>query len=286
MVLPLARRILRAAGGRTLRVADWLLDTFYHPRHPMNAQAIERAATTMAHADQILVCAGSGLSAESGVPTFRGKDGMFRDPDISRLTHVDTFFSDRQRMLTWYQERRDALSAIAPNPGHRALIDLARHGGYHFATQNVDHLLEAAADDAGFRPPIYHLHGSLLEVRCHDCGHTFEDLELDLGQLPACPVCDGPLRPGVVWFGESLPDDDLKASDEAARRCDVCLVIGTSGLVYPAAALPETARKHGAVLIEINPNPSALSDLCQILIRDKAGTALPALAKAVARQRS
>ncbi len=273
----LARRILRAAGRQALSAADWVLDTYYHPRHAMDETAIKRAAEHVARARRVLVCAGSGLSAESGVPTFRGKDGMFRDPAIARMTQVDTFETDRQAMMRWYQARRDKLDTIEPNPGHLALIELANLANYTFATQNVDHLLEAAAGEVGYRPPIHHLHGSLLEVLCNDCGNSFEDLTLDLGALPPCEVCGGPLRPGVVWFGESLPEEALRASAEAARRCDVCLVVGTSGLVHPAAALPETARQFGAVLIEINPNSSALSDICQILIREKAGKALPTL---------
>ena len=257
----------------------------------MNQSAIERAAAVLASEDdsplKVLVCAGSGLSAESGVPTFRGPDGMFRDPEIATLTQVTTFESesDRLRMLRWYQERRDKLDTIDPNPGHQALIELARTGDYTVATQNVDHLLEAAADEAGFRPPICHLHGSLLEVRCHHCGHSFEDLTLDLGELPKCERCEGPLRPGVVWFGESLPVKALEVSNKAARDADVCIVVGTSGLVQPAAALPEIARRYGARLIEINPNESALSDICHILIRDKAGSALPALLEEVRRRR-
>ena len=249
----------------------------------MSQSAIERAADVLRDHPRVLVCVGSGLSVESGVPTFRGADGMFRDPEIATLTHVSTFDSDRERMMRWYQERRDKLHTIDPNPGHHSLVQLTQTGEYTIATQNVDHLLEAASDEAGFRPSIYHLHGSLLEVRCHDCGHTFEDLTLDLGELPTCERCGGPLRPGVVWFGESLPVDALHRSNRAARNADVCIVVGTSGLVHPAAALPDIARRHGATLIEINPNETALSDICHILIRDKAGTALPALLEEVRR---
>lgn len=252
----------------------------------MTQTAIDRAAAALGGDPNVLVCAGSGLSVESGVPTFRGEDGMFRDSDLATLTHVTTFETERKRMLRWYQDRRDQLDTIDPNPGHRALIKLSRTGDYTFATQNVDHLLEAAAEEEGYRPPIYHLHGSLLEVRCHECGHSFEDLKLDLGQLPSCERCGGPLRPGVVWFGESLPDDALAHSNDAARKADVCLVVGTSGLVHPAAALPDIARRQGATLIEVNPNKSALSDICDILIRDKAGTALPELYDAVDRQKT
>ncbi len=244
----------------------------------MDLDALRRAAAALKAADKVLVCAGSGLSAESGVPTFRGPGGVFQDADIARLTHVDTFHSShRSEMLHWYQARRDLLHKIHPNPGHIALIQLARQATYTIATQNVDHLLEAASDEVGFRPEIIHLHGSLLEVRCDDCDYCTEDLALDLSAEPTCDRCSGPLRPGVVWFGEALPEGALERSVQAAEDCDVCLILGTSGLVYPAAALPETARRHGATLIEVNPNPSALSDLCQVLIRETTGEALPRL---------
>ncbi len=244
-------------------------------------EPIERAAAELADEPSVLVCAGSGLSAESGVPTFRGDDGMFRDPDIARLTHVQTFASDRKEMMRWYQERREKLDTLQPNPGHLALIELCRTGDYTIATQNVDHLLEAAADEVGYRPPIHHLHGSLLVVRCHKCGNAFEDLSLDLVKLPTCERCGGPLRPGVVWFGESLPADALQKSAEAAERADVCIVVGTSGLVHPAASLPQIADQRGATLIEINPNPTELSDICDIVIRGKSGEVLPALAEKI-----
>ena len=247
---------------------------------------IQQAAEHLSDDPTVLVCAGSGLSVESGVPTFRGEDGMFRDDDIARLTRVTTFETDRRDMMKWYQDRREQLRELEPNAGHLALIELARDtGDYVFATQNVDHLLEAASSELGYRPPIHHLHGSLLEVRCHHCGFSFEDLRLDLGELPTCEQCGGPLRPGVVWFGEALPTMPLRRSSEAAERCDVCIVVGTSGLVQPAASLPVTAKSSGATLIELNPNSTALSDACDILIRDKAGTALPALLEEVKRRR-
>ena len=246
----------------------------------MDSQLIEQAAASLAGGRRVLVCAGSGLSAESGVPTFRGKEGIFNDPDIARLTHVSTFESDREEMMQWYQARRDALAAIEPNPGHLALLKLARLGDYTVATQNVDHLLEAAADQVGFRPEIHHLHGSLLEVRCNRCGYSFEDLDLDLGAMPTCERCGGPLRPGVVWFGENLPSGSLEASAQAARLAEVCLIIGTSGMVQPAASLPHAARAAGATLIEINPNPSELSSIAHLCLRGPAGEVLPALLSA------
>ena len=250
--------------------------------NPMVLAAIKRATQALAPSPRVVVSVGSGLSAESGVPTFRGPEGIFYNAQIARLTHIDTFLSeDREEMMRWYQDRRDQLFAIEPNPGHFALTALAQTGDYTICTQNVDHLLEAAADEIGFRPEIHHLHGSLLLVRCHHCGHSFEDLQLDLGALPECERCGGPLRPGVVWFGENLPEEALDSSLQAARNADVCLILGTSGLVYPAASIPEVAKKFGATLIEVNPNHSALSDISDIVIRGKTGEVLPELLRRV-----
>lgn len=280
--MALLARLLRRASVATLdklvAVADRLFDHFAPPISPMTHAAIEKAAQALQNNPRVLVCAGSGLSAESGVPTFRGPDGIFSDDVIATMTNVETFESgDRAQMLRWYQSRRDQLHTIEPNPGHEALIKMTRTGDYTIATQNVDHLLEAAADKVGFRPELLHIHGSLLTVRCHRCGDEFEDLTLDLGTEPTCDKCGGPLRPGVVWFGEMLPPGALERSTEAAQQASVCLLLGTSGLVYPAAALPELARQFGATIIEVNPNPSALSDIADIVIRGKTGEVLPAL---------
>ncbi|RDV39794.1 NAD-dependent protein deacylase [Bradymonadaceae bacterium TMQ3] len=280
MLKSIARTVARKVVDRA---AD-LLPTMLDPRlrsQRMNLPAIDRAAHVLLGNPRVLVCVGSGLSAESGVPTFRGPGGIYSDEEIAHLTHVDTFESDREHMLTWYQERREQLHRIHPNPGHHALIGLSQTGDYTISTQNVDHLLEAASDAAGFRPRIYHLHGSLLSVRCHACDYQLEDLHLDLSKQPRCPECAGPLRPGVVWFGETLPEDALERSMELARNAQVCLILGTSGLVYPAAALPETARRHGATLIEVNPHLSALSDISDIVIRGKTGEVLPVLLRRV-----
>jgi NAD-dependent deacetylase len=249
----------------------------------MNLHGIKQASRYLINRPRVLVCVGSGLSAESGVPTFRGPDGMFTDPRIARYTHVDTFELEPENVLAWYQQRREQLRDIKPNPGHYAVVELAQTGTYTIATQNVDNLLEAAARELGLALTIHHLHGSLNHIRCHDCGYGFDDfgLEVDLSTCPSCERCGGRLRPGVVWFGEALPEQALSKSTEAARNADVCLLLGTSGLVYPAASLPETARQFGAKVIEINTAMTGLSDLCDVIVRGKTGEALPVLTKVV-----
>lgn len=248
----------------------------------MVTAAIKRSAEKLQGQPRVVVCVGSGLSAESGVPTFRGPAGITYEADVARLTRVETFLSDqRMEMLAWYQERRELLRGLEPNPGHHALVSLAQTGEYLIATQNVDHLLEVASEAQGYRPEILHLHGSLLEVKCHDCGHSFEDLWFDLSAGPRCELCGGPFRPGVVWFGEGLPDGTLERSLEAAKNADVCLILGTSGLVYPAALIPEIARRFGATLIEVNPNRSEFSDMAEIVVRGKTGEVLPEISRRV-----
>lgn len=249
----------------------------------MNLHAIRKASTHLVDRPRVLVCVGSGLSAESGVPTFRGPDGMFTDPRIARYTHVETFELEPEAVLTWYQERRQQLQGIKPNAGHYALAELTQTGDYTIATQNVDNLLEVAARSLGIDISIHHLHGSLNHIRCHNCGQGFDDfdLEVDLSTSPSCESCAGPLRPGVVWFGEALPEEAFSYSSMMAKNADVCLLLGTSGLVYPAASLPETARQFGAKLIEVNTAMTDLSDICDILVRGKTGEVLPVMLKVV-----
>lgn len=249
----------------------------------MNLHAIRKASAHLLDRPRVLACVGSGLSAESGVPTFRGPDGMFTDPRIARYTHVDTFELEPEAVLTWYQERRLQLQGIKPNPGHYALAELTQTGDYTIATQNVDNLLEVAARSLGIDIAIHHLHGSLNHIRCHRCAHGFNDfdLEIDLSRSPSCERCGGPLRPGVVWFGEALPEEAFSRSAAGAKNADVCLLLGTSGLVYPAASLPETAKQFGARLIEVNPAMTDLSDICDILVRGKTGEVLPVMLKVV-----
>lgn len=240
------------------------------------------AAEALRDASRVVAFIGSGFSAESGIKTFRGEDGFYSDREIATLTHVSTFETgDRSQMMKWYQGRRDLLWKVEPNPGHHALAELSKRGDYLIATQNVDGLIDRAVDDAGSSPEIIHLHGSLLEIACHDCGERRRDDDLDLGDMPACDGCGGALRPGVVWFGEALPEGAFERAVEVAAGADVCLVIGTSGVVYPAAAIPEYASRSGATLIEINPNRSELSEMCDIVIEEASGVALPRIVDAI-----
>tara|TARA_B100000683_G_scaffold229997_1_gene230718 strand:+ start:2857 stop:3621 length:765 start_codon:yes stop_codon:yes gene_type:complete len=245
------------------------------PDNPQKPSPIAQARAWIANSRKLLFFVGAGLSKASGIKTFRDEDGLYQDRRVEELAHVDSFFHQREIMLSWYQHRRQQLLNVSPNEGHRALAAAAKTHDVVVATQNVDDLLERAQQNMQVTCPVWHVHGALAQVRCHDCGLAFNDLTLDLGTLPVCEACHGPLRPGVVWFGEALPPEPLQESFAAAQACEVCVLVGTSGVVYPAAMIPEQAAAAGARLIEVNPNTSGLSHLCDISIRGPADEILP-----------
>ena len=233
-------------------------------------------------ARHIVVFTGAGVSAESGIATFRDAlTGLWQRFDAEDLATPEAFVRDPERVWGWYEWRRMQVLQAQPNPAHRAIAELARHvPKLTVVTQNVDDLHERAGS-AG----VLHLHGSLQAVRCFDCGRA-HSLGSDIPQEPdggrrlhppACRHCGGLIRPGVVWFGESLPPDVLDAAFTAAQSCDLLIAIGTSGLVQPAARIPSLARQVGASVLQINPTPTALDDDCDWSLRGAAGRVLPRL---------
>jgi len=242
--------------------------------------SIDQTARALADADCVFVFAGSGFSAESGVPTFRGEDGLFADEEIAELAYVGTLEDDPERALSWYEKGRRRIRELEPNPGHHALARLSRLGDYTVATQNVDGLLERACEQEGVDLDVHHVHGSLFRARCHDCGEL-ADRNVDYSELPACQSCGGLLRPDIVLFGEMLPSAAFDEAVAGAELADVCLLLGTSGIVYPAAGLPRQARRAGATLVEINPEATELSEICEVTIRAKTGETLPEIERRV-----
>jgi NAD-dependent deacetylase len=224
---------------------------------------ISRAAAVIRAAQHIVALTGAGISAESGIPTFRGPDGYWRQYKARELATPEAFASDPTLVWTWYDERRQTIAAKAPNAGHRVLAKWAtRPAGLTIVTQNVDGLHQRA----GSRQVLC-LHGNIWQTRCTRDGRIEENLAVPLAPLPpTCAHCGALLRPHIVWFGENLPGEASAAAADHAAHCDVMLVIGTSGSVYPAAALPETARAAGATIIEINTTATALSDLAHIVL--------------------
>ncbi len=225
-------------------------------------------------ARHVAVLTGAGISAESGVPTFReAQTGLWARYSPEELATRDAFRRQPQLVWEWYEWRRGLVSQARPNPGHLALVELERRVP-HFTliTQNVDGLHQRA----GSRD-VVELHGNIHRTKCY-VEETIVDEWPDTGEIPPrCPTCGGPLRPDVVWFGESLPEAALFAAVEASRACDLFLSIGTSALVQPAASLPYEAIRRGVVTVEINPDETPLTPHVSYSLRGPAGRILPAL---------
>lgn len=239
---------------------------------------LEQAASLLARAHSVLIFMGSGLSEESGLSTFRDKGTGLYQEDLVRVTHAQTFEEDAAWQLHWHAKWFEKVDAAQPNAAHFAMARMAQRPRVTLATQNVDLLLERALERQRSHPPVYHLHGRLDQTRCHDKGCDLSAYpHLDWRQSLPCPVCGGRLRPDVVWFGEQLPSAIMAKASEAALSAEVCLLVGTSGLVYPATTLPELAKRAGARLIEINPHHTSLSEHCDVIIRSRASGALEAI---------
>ena len=227
-------------------------------------------------ARHIAVLTGAGMSAESGVPTFRdAQTGLWAHFDPQELATESAFRVHPQRVWEWYAHRREMIAAVQPNAGHLALAALARlhPGRLTLITQNVDGLHQRAGSTGALA-----LHGSIAEDRWLDAPRTCCRAGTpEAGRPPHCKVCGNLRRPAVVWFGENLPADALEAAEHAARHCDLMLVVGTSGEVYPAAGLAFTAHQSGARVVVINPEPTPLDVVAETCLRDTAATCLPTL---------
>lgn len=246
--------------------------------HPdtVSGDALDRLVVRLKHAQRLTILTGAGVSAASGVPTFRGSGGLWRQFRAEDLATPDAFRRDPVLVWEWYAWRRDLIASCRPNPGH----DVIARWSHTFhrcvvITQNVDDL-HVRAGTAN----LLRVHGSLWELSCwRDCGAApWRDEAVPLASLPpACPECGGMARPGVVWFGESLPARELDAAAEACD-CDVFLTVGTSALVYPAAGLVHEARRRGAFTAEINLESTPASTLVDLAIQGPADQLLPNIA--------
>ena len=240
----------------------------------MIGDGVKQAADALRAARRVVVLTGAGISAESGVPTFRGPDGLWRTYRVEHLATPEAFSRDPTLVWQWYDWRRGLIAKVQPNPGHAVLARWeARWPSFVLITQNVDGLHPRA----GSRN-ILELHGNIWKTRCPVDGTIRPNHDVPLAEIPPrCPFCGGLVRPHIVWFGESLDRDTIRAAYTASRAADVMLVVGTSALVYPAADLPHAACGTGATLIEINPDATPLTDDAGISIRGKAGEILPLL---------
>ena len=238
--------------------------------------AIERVAAALAAARSITALTGAGVSSASGIPTFRGADGLWKKVRVEALATADAFANDPRLVWEWYDWRRTLIRDAQPNAAHHVLADWTRTRGATLITQNVDGLHERAGAEGVIR-----LHGSIWHVRCWDrcpAGRAdWLDDRVPIGALPPrCPHCDGMIRPAVVWFGEPL-DQAVLDSARAAAACDVFLTVGTSAVVYPAAGLIPDAKAAGALVVEINPDATGTSHVADVTIRANADEALTAI---------
>lgn len=231
-------------------------------------------------ARNVAVLTGAGISAESGVPTFRdAQTGLWEKFRPEELATPEAFQRNPKLVWEWYAWRRELVANVEPNAGHRALAQFERHfAQFTLITQNVDGLHQSAGSQN-----VVELHGNIGRTKCSLENQVVSEWPATVEVPPRCPACGGLLRPDVVWFGESLPGEAIDAATEAARNCDLFFSIGTSTVVYPAAALPELALKSGACVVEINPAPTPFTGKATFSFQRPAGEILPLMVRAIHR---
>lgn len=236
---------------------------------------------TLTEARKIAVLTGAGISAESGVATFRDPNGLWSKFRPEELASMDGFLKNPNLVWEWYEARREVVDSVKPNAGHTALVEMQkwyeeRGGRFALITQNVDRLHQQAGSH-----DVIELHGNIIDNYCSRCKkpheYRYTSSAPSVKEPPRCTYCGGMIRPAVVWFGEMLPPDALETAQEAAETCEVFFSIGTSAEVYPAAGLPIEAKRAGALFIEVNPNPTAITRFADVSISAPSGEALPAL---------
>lgn len=251
----------------------------------MSQETIQQAADLIKNAERIAVLTGAGVSKESGVPTFRdAMEGLWAKYDPQQLATPQAFKSDPKLVWDWYTWRRGLASKAKSNPGHIALAELEKHNPTTtIITQNVDDLHEQAGSS-----DVVHLHGNIAQNKCFDdCqgDPTIIDVESFTWDRengpPACPHCGAWVRPNVVWFGEMLPTDNLERAKQLSTACDVMIVVGTSGLVTPAATMPTYAKHGGAKVIEVNPDYSMITRIADVKLEGPSGEMLPPVIEAL-----
>jgi NAD-dependent deacetylase len=222
-------------------------------------------------AEKIVFVTGAGISQESGIPTFRGKDGFWRKYDPMKLATKSAFYEDPKLVWEWYEERRKNILDASPNPGHFSIAELEKHKQISVLTQNIDGLHQRAGSSH-----VYELHGSIITIKCTICDFK-DDITSEFSKLPPLCKCGNILRPDVVWFGEALPQDVWRSAMEKAVYCDIMIVVGTSLAVSPANLLPVYAKQNGATLVEVNVEDTPMSSSMDLTLRTSAVKALPEL---------
>lgn len=228
-------------------------------------------------AKKVVFVTGAGMSQESGIPTFRGKDGLWRNYDPMRIATIDAFYENPKLVWEWYEDRRKNIVAAKPNAGHKAIVELERYKKVIVLTQNIDGLHQRAGSTK-----VLELHGSIIRIKCTSC--SFQDYVVSsFDVFPPLCKCGKILRPDVVWFGESLPQDVWSEAIAYAYSCDIMVIAGTSLLVSPANTLPLYAKRNNAILIEINPEDTIMSVDMDLTIRGTSSNIIPKLTEIVSK---
>ena len=235
----------------------------------------EQVRDVLRGAEKIVFVTGAGISQESGIPTFRGKDGLWRNYDAMQLATIDAFYDNPKLVWEWYTERRANIFQAKPNPGHDAIAELEKHCKCAILTQNIDGLHQRAGSS-----DVYELHGSIVRIKCTVCDYV-DDITGAFDELPPRCRCGEILRPDVVWFGEALPQDVWQKAIAHASTCDAMIIAGTSLVVSPANTLPMYAKQNGATLIEVNPEETVMSGDMDFVVRETSAVAMPKLIREV-----
>jgi NAD-dependent deacetylase len=259
------------------------------PRCPHRTRNIFALSSRSMLDCRVLVITGAGISAESGIPTFRGKNGYWRNLDPAKLATPEAFERDPALVWQWYRERRAMIRAAEPNPAHAAITKLANNcREFLLVTQNVDNL-HARAADRGSRlaaDKIVQIHGDIFLTRCSHCAWQYYEVDKDGSGLPRCQKCGELMRPGVVWFGEMLDRQQIERVEAyLERQCDIVFVIGTTAMFGYIIEWALRAAAGGGELIEINPDPTTLSPFATKALREPAGVALPKMVDEIIKHR-
>jgi len=222
-------------------------------------------------AKKIVVVTGAGISQESGIPTFRGKDGLWKKHDPMKLATIDAFYDDPKLVWEWYEDRRKNILSAEPNPGHIAIAELEKFVKVVILTQNIDGLHQKSGSTN-----VLELHGSIIRIKCTVCDFK-DEISSRFEELPPRCKCGEILRPDVVWFGESLPQDVWNQAIIHSNSCDVMIIAGTSLVVSPANTLPIYAKQNNALLIEVNPEKTVMSTDVDLSLKTTSANALPKL---------
>ena len=220
---------------------------------------------------KIVFVTGAGISQESGIPTFRGNDGLWKNHDVMKLATIDAFYDNPKMVWEWYNERRKNIFQAQPNLGHKAIAEIEKYAQVTVLTQNIDGLHQKSGSSK-----VLELHGSIVKIKCSVCNYK-EEILTEISNLPPLCKCENILRPDVVWFGEPLPQNVWQNAIDFASQCDLMIIVGTSLVVSPANTLPLYAKQNNATLIEINPENTEMSKEMNEIIRKTSTEALPKL---------